>query len=117
MGGVGKTQVALEYAYRYEKTYDLIHFIDAHSVSTVEASYMSFLDMYTNTAVKNGINAAQQYKDHLRERRNWLLIFDNCDFYTNEDFAIFRDRLLPQSKGHIIITSRDLEEIDRKSVV
>ena len=39
MGGVGKSQLALEYAYRHEKEYNLVYWIRSEEMQTLKADY------------------------------------------------------------------------------
>ncbi|GIK01229.1 hypothetical protein Aspvir_005261 [Aspergillus viridinutans] len=106
LGGVGKTQIALELAYRMRNRDPecLILWISCTSYESVEQAYMSI-------ALKLGITdpkpaeVKQQLKAYLSQENTarWLLIFDNADdmeMWTMADF-------LPESeRGHILFTTR-----------
>lgn len=114
LGGVGKTQIALELAYRTRSRDPCcsIFWIPCTSHETVEQAYISI-------AHKVGIevNAAEvksQVKSYLSQKSagNWLLIFDNAD-----DMEMWIDgtgtspplkQYLPQSEtGNILFTTRN----------
>jgi len=104
LGGVGKTQLALEYVYRYANQYDLIWWIPAEQKSLALTSLANLCDELGMTQ-----NADQQQTADavLRALTNgsldWLLVFDNAD----EPDEILP--LVPSSGGHVIITSRNHE--------
>ena len=102
MGGVGKTQLAVEYAYRFSGTYDLVWWIAAERTELIAAQL-------ADLAVKAGVavdtaeipGAVSALYSDLRYRDGWLLIFDNA-----EDPRAFQ-QWLPGGPGHVLITSRN----------
>ncbi|MEU1616187.1 FxSxx-COOH system tetratricopeptide repeat protein [Streptomyces sp. NPDC005722] len=102
LGGIGKTQIALEYAHRFASQYDTVWWIDAEQADQIPVHY-------TELAARLGIAKSDAGADHntrmllddLRTRERWLLILDNA-----RDPADF-DGLLPAGPGHVLITSRD----------
>jgi hypothetical protein len=106
IGGVGKTQVTIEYAYRNRGAYDVIWWIPADQPTLVQSS-LAALAPYLNLppATANGVQeAADAVIDSLRRGTpydKWLLIFDNAD--QPEDL----NDLIPRGPGHVLITSRN----------
>ncbi|MFJ4798615.1 FxSxx-COOH system tetratricopeptide repeat protein [Kitasatospora purpeofusca] len=104
LGGVGKTQIALEYAHRYMSYYDLVWWIDAEQSEDVITG-LAGLAVRLGLPVGDDLNgAAQAARDALRRgvpTSDWLLIFDNAD----EPGEILR--YFPDGPGHILITSRN----------
>jgi hypothetical protein len=103
LGGVGKTQVALEYAHRHQADYDLIWWIPAEQPQAIG---LALADLAEQLGIKAGDNAAEAAKAALEQlRRNtvgrWLLIFDNAG--DPEDLEPY----LPAGSGHVVITSRN----------
>jgi hypothetical protein len=105
-GGVGKTQTAVEYAYRYRGEYDLVWWISSDQTILVRSALASLaphLDLPPATAT--GIeDAASAVLDKLRLGEpydKWLLIFDNAD--QPEDIS----DIIPHGPGHVLITSRN----------
>lgn len=103
LGGVGKTQLALEYAYRYANEYDAVWWLRAEKSETLSADYaalakpLNLLEKYGDK--DEGIRAVKQWLDH---NIGWLLIFDNAQSL----FQIYG--YLPQSNmGHVLVTSRN----------
>ncbi len=103
LGGVGKTQLALEYAYRYAADYGLVWWLRSEEPATLAADYAGLataLDLPEKEAQEQSaiIKAVRQWLDH---HSGWLLIFDNA----SQAQALLS--YLPQAgTGHVIITSR-----------
>jgi glycosyltransferase involved in cell wall biosynthesis len=102
LGGVGKTQLALEYVYRYADQYDLIWWIPADQKSLALTSLANLCD---ELGLTQNVDQQQTADAVLRALSNgslsWLLVFDNAD----EPDEILP--LVPTSGGHVIITSRN----------
>ena len=103
LGGVGKTQVALEYAHRFKADYRLIWWINAEQpleITLALAELAGRLDLpIGDTAAEAAAAALEQLRRDATGE--WLLIFDNAE--DPEDLAPF----LPTGSGHILITSRN----------
>ncbi|MEU4741996.1 FxSxx-COOH system tetratricopeptide repeat protein [Actinosynnema sp. NPDC023658] len=108
MGGVGKSQLAIEYAYRNRANFDLIWWVPAErSVkivnSLVELGQRLDLNVGTeaNVAVQQVLDALRS-GNHPKVPANWLLIFDNAD----SPNAV--QQYLPTGgTGRILVTSRN----------
>ena len=100
MGGVGKTQLAAEYAHRFAGTYDLAWWINAEQgglIGDQVAALGLALECMRPGAGTQTVRAAVLAE--LRHRGKWLLIFDNAE--DPADVAPW----LPGG-GHVLITSR-----------
>ena len=106
LGGVGKSQLAREYAYRYLADYDVVWWIPAErpsSITTELAALAGRLDLDLRGGL-NETDAAMAARNALTQGipyGRWLLIFDNA-----EDPDSLKE-FLPQGDGHVIITSRN----------
>jgi tetratricopeptide (TPR) repeat protein len=103
LGGVGKTQLAVEYAYRYYQDYQAVLWAHAESNEALISSYTEIATLL-NLPVKDSQEQAviiQAVKRWLQDRRDWLLILDNAD-----ELDILSAFLPPRLGGHVIITTR-----------
>lgn len=137
LGGVGKTQLAIAYARKYQHTYSAIIWVNGNSTDTVLQSLAGFarragvsraasLDASTAQQapeMKAEANAALKWLALERNHR-WLMIFDNVDREVGSDHedaqAYDVTSFLPAADhGSILITTRlfSLGEIGRSTEV
>lgn len=104
LGGVGKTQIALEYVHRFASDYHLICWVSGETPTQLRNDLTAIApdlnipaggdqDM-TLRAVCDALNRGEPYA-------RWLLVVDNAG---DPDVLM---RYLPQARGHILITSRN----------
>jgi transcriptional regulator with XRE-family HTH domain len=101
MGGVGKTQLAAEYAHRFAGSYDLAWWINAEQgglIGDQVAALGLALGCVQPGAGTEAVRVAVLAE--LRHRGRWLLVFDNAE--DPADVAPW----LPGGSGHVLITSR-----------
>src|SRR6266571_9418707 len=103
LGGVGKTQLALEYAHRFMADYDLVWWVPSERP---EETSGALADLARKMGLKTGDNVAEAAEAALEELRcvttpHWLLIFDNADDPKQ------LEPYLPTGSGHVLITSRN----------
>lgn len=82
LGGVGKTQTAIEYAYRFANEYDVVWWIPAEHRSHVRLSLTSLAARLGIPTGEGTTNAASTVLDSLRQNQpyaRWLLIYDNAE--------------------------------------
>ena len=103
LGGIGKTQVAVEYAYQYREGYAAVLWVSANSHDTILSSFgaiASVLKLPEKDAQDDQltVNAVKRW---LENTPGWLLIFDNAD-----DLALIRKFLPTKGQGHLLLTTR-----------
>lgn len=110
LGGVGKSQLAIEYAYRHRLDFDVIWWIPAELPVQIQNSLVE-LGQRLNLVDSNEVNVVvdvvmDALKGSTRGSRqipaNWLLVFDNAE----EPQSVLR--YLPTGgPGRILVTSRN----------
>lgn len=105
LGGVGKTEIAAEYAHRYSGEYDVVWWIRADQEDSIRSALiglgrrLGLRDFnpedrdYSSRVVLDALQSGEPYEA-------WLLIFDNV---TRPGIV---SRYIPQGRGHVIVTSR-----------
>ena len=110
LGGIGKTQLAVEYAYRHASEYQAVLWARAEHRESLYSSYSEIankLNLPQRQAQEQDI-LVEAVKDWLQTHRNWLLILDNAD-----EPDLLPPFLPPTPGGHILITTRaaDLQNL------
>ncbi|KAF4232361.1 hypothetical protein CNMCM6805_010007 [Aspergillus fumigatiaffinis] len=114
LGGVGKTQIALELAYRMRdrEPQCSIFWIPCTSYDAVEQAYISIAQMVGLHTVEPGEvkERLQTYFSQTDEK--WILIFDNADemgmWAKGSPAAPPLKNIIPRSEnGHVLFTSRN----------
>lgn len=103
LGGLGKTQTAIEYAYRHRDDYQAVFWVRADSelgLSTGFVEIARVLNLPEKDA-QNPDDTVRAVNLWLENNSGWLLIFDNAD--APELLKGFRPR---NAKGHVLLTSR-----------
>ena len=105
LGGIGKTQLSIQYAYNYHYKYKTcIWFVDAESSSSIYNSFSVFVQQFNLFLPKNYNTKDLQraIKAWLSENRGWLVILDNLE---NVDTIL--PYLPDKINGQILITTRN----------
>jgi transcriptional regulator with XRE-family HTH domain/tetratricopeptide (TPR) repeat protein len=101
MGGVGKTQLAAEYAHRFAGTYGVAWWINAEQGGLIGEQVAALGVALGCVQAGAGTEAVRAtVLAELRHRGRWLLVFDNAE--DPADVAPW----LPGGGGHVLITSR-----------
>jgi tetratricopeptide (TPR) repeat protein len=103
LGGIGKTQVALEYAYQHHHDYTAVLWARAESAEALISSYVSLATLLRlpQREAKEQQVTIQAVKTWLQTHRSWLLILDNAD-----ELTLLSDFLPPSLGGHLLLTTR-----------
>ena len=114
LGGIGKTQTAIEYAFRHyydEPCYEYVFWVNADDL-TFQSSFAEIADQLAlpvpEDAQDQQIKAVNRW---LATHSGWLLIFDNV-----ENPELLQDYIPSNPSGKVLITSR-LSVLDMLNVV
>jgi len=103
LGGIGKTQMVLEYAYRFQHEYQAVLWARGETAETLIADFVAIAERFEmpgwNHQERKRI--VEAFKDWLVSAPNWLLILDNV-----EDLTMISDFLPSRGSGQIVLTTR-----------
>jgi len=104
MGGVGKTQVAIEYVITYKKKYNSVFWITAADTASLLLGFQKIATETECTTATDANSVATDVLRWLEKQRCWLLVLDNVD-----DISIVNEKLpdVASSEGHVLITTRN----------
>ena len=103
LGGVGKSQVATEFAYRFQSDYDLVWWVQADDDRSVRRSLVSLgrrLGLPESEDVQDTVDTVLDALRRGDPHHSWLLIYDNAP-----EPGTVRP-YLPSGVGNVIVTSR-----------
>jgi tetratricopeptide (TPR) repeat protein len=103
MGGIGKTQTAVEYAYRYRDDYQAVLWLKSSTPEELTEDFAGLAQLLQlpEREVQEQARVIAAVKRWLEMHTRWLLIFDNAD-----DLPIVRDYIPSKCSGHILLTTR-----------
>ena len=102
LGGVGKTQLAVEYSYRFAGEYRTVWWMAAEQPAGLRGQYAALAGELGLTVSQDVERTVARVRDWLGANRGWLLVFDNA-----EEPAGLRPYLPSGGKGHVLVTSRN----------
>ncbi|MEM1256433.1 MAG: tetratricopeptide repeat protein [Cyanobacteria bacterium P01_H01_bin.21] len=103
LGGIGKTQAAVEYAYRHRQDYQAVFWVRAETDLEVRTGFVEIARLLnlSQQDAQDPDDTLRAVKHWLETNSDWLLIFDNADHP-----ALLRPFRPNQASGHILVTSR-----------
>jgi tetratricopeptide (TPR) repeat protein len=109
-GGVGKTQLAVEYAWRHRADYDVVWWVGAATTASLHGDYAAL-------APKAGLGQDPDQdimvagvRAWLEDNPRWLMIFDNA-----EDPAAIIPLLPRAGDGHVLVTSQQEDDLGMRA--
>ena len=103
LGGIGKTQIAIEYAHRYRDDYDAVFWVAAATRETLQADFVALARLLQLPAqdLADQQLIIEAVKHWLERHEQWLLILDNAD-----ELELLVDFLPTVDTGYILLTTR-----------
>jgi len=103
LGGIGKTQTAIEYAYRYCDDYSAVLWLRAETSELLLADVIGLANVLKlpENNEQNQQRVVEGVKRWLDRQESWLLILDNV-----EDMSMVQDFLPSHGRGHTLMTTR-----------
>jgi tetratricopeptide (TPR) repeat protein len=103
LGGIGKTQTAVEYAYRHRDDYKAVFWVRADTELGLRTGFVDIARLLNlpEKDAQDQDEAVRAVKQWLEAQDEWLLVLDNAD-----DLRLARDFLPPGRKGHTLLTTR-----------
>ncbi len=115
LGGIGKTQIAVKFAYDHCESYEAILWVDAENNASLSKSVSDIakrLELPEKDSQEQEL-VFQAVQRWLANNKSWLLILDNI-----EDMELHDDFLPKLYEGDVLITTRrgDIENVSRLEV-
>lgn len=112
--GIGKTQIAVEFAYRFRDEYDLVWWIPSAANTDIQQAYHR-LARHLGVRITQGgdsdlmIQSVNEALESETAPGNWLLIFDNVP----DPDRLAQGRLPLGGSGNVLLTSQDQRWVHR----
>lgn len=106
LGGIGKTQLAVEYSYHHASDYAVVWWVRSEESMTLveDLAELAHALGLPQTESPEASVAAEAALGMLQDESDWLLVFDNAP-----SLEAVRRWLPTAGHGHVVITSRDPE--------
>ncbi|WP_432878948.1 tetratricopeptide repeat protein [Kribbella sp. CA-245084] len=106
LGGVGKTQLAIEFAHRQAGQYELVWWIDAEKEATIPGQFARLAEELGLEPNTDPEKLRALVHRALQGLAGWLLIFDNADRVEAVQPWLPTIPLSTGTPGHVIVTTR-----------
>jgi tetratricopeptide (TPR) repeat protein/transcriptional regulator with XRE-family HTH domain len=102
LGGTGKTQIALEYAFRYRERYTYVFWVQATNRETLISGLAELAELLgvPHRGSQNQQRGIQALKQWLSNNKDWLLILDDAN-----DLPLVQTFLPVDHQGHLLFTT------------
>lgn len=102
LGGIGKTQLALQFIHHSQHPYTFRAWFPAENPNQLREKYIEFSKVLGYQDDKSDFESVVVFiKKWLKEHPGWLIVYDNVNNYDEIS------NLLPEEGGNIIITTRN----------
>jgi hypothetical protein len=125
LGGIGKTQLCIEFVRRYQERYSAVFWLDGSSEYALQHSFVDVLERLPPNEVPLSLNQSAEQTDLARQlmvkavldwlslstNQQWLIVIDNADHdhttHERDPSAYDIKKYIPAADhGNIIVTSR-----------
>lgn len=111
--GIGKTEIALQYAKRHLEEYNTVIWLDATSIEILRSDCQRILITYQpalSADTSDNEQTALTFCQFIEQRNKTLLVFDNADFYqsvpgTKQKSGNWLQKFIPTKNVNVIITT------------
>lgn len=102
LGGIGKTQIVLEYAYRYRDEYQAVFWVKSDKRENLLSDFLALASLLNlpEQHVQDQATVLEAIQHWMQNQTAWLLIFDNAD-----DLTFVKKCIAPGFRGHILLTT------------
>ncbi len=103
LGGIGKTQIALEYTHLYKQHYHYVFWANAATYESLVSGFVTIAALLKlpERNRENQDEVVMAVKNWLQANNKWLLILDDV-----ENLEIANDFIPAANRGHILLTTR-----------
>ena len=102
VGGVGKSHIAREYAYRHAADYQVVWWVQSQEIGVLQFGYaqlMTALNLFAGVP-DSPCHSVRDVREYLSTHGGWLLILDGL-----EDLHELKQLLPAPGAGHVIVTT------------
>jgi tetratricopeptide (TPR) repeat protein len=103
LGGIGKTQIAIEYAYRYRHFYNIVVWVRADTPDLLTSDFLLLATLLRlpERGEQDQTIVVEAVKHWFGRNKRWLLILDNAD-----NLEIVSNFIPMEGNGHVLLTTR-----------
>lgn len=109
-GGVGKTQLAVEYAWAHRADYDAVWWVGAETTAGLHGEYAALAPQVGLIQDANQDTMVTAVRAWLEDNPRWLMIFDNAD-----DPQAIIPLLPPAGDGHVLVTTQQEDDLGQRA--
>jgi len=108
LGGVGKTEIAIEYAFQFKEEYHSIFWVQATTLADLLSGFQKIAEATrcAHTIGKPAPSVAEEVLAWLERQSSWLLVLDNLDNFDDIQDAQQYFPRLNSPTNHLLITTR-----------